>query len=184
MLKKINLIVILCLFTLVGFSYANDGKDIVVTGQYLMMDEGENGWGLGVYSFKDKKFSWYANFQISLDRVNNNTYYYDFISQSTFNDPVSDEITSGCVFNVGITRNLYKFIGVYAGLGYATVVDYLELYDSYHILAPDGHYYVDDGDSSGLNCNAGVMLFIKRVTVELGYNTFISSPYLGFGIKF
>lgn len=140
-------------------------------------------WGFGIYQIKDKKPGFYLNCQFSADSQRDN--YYDSLNKYSFDDPVIADMNEILMGNVGVTLGITEWLGLYTGIGYVSTTQTYEKYDPYHILAENGTYFVPGDDSGGgPNFNVGAVVNIKRLTLEVGYNSFLKIPYFGFGANF
>lgn len=170
---------------LVFASFPAHANDLVFTGQYLSKSEYSGGyaWGLGAYGVANSGPSLYVNGMFS---GHSDDDHYDDLDTQSFGDPIRDRKKDLGVFNVGGTFGLAESLALYAGLGYGWETGYAKKYDPTHILSDDGIYYVDDPsrDDSGLNGNAGVLLFLKNFTLEAGYHSFVEKAYFGAGWRF
>ena len=161
----------------------NAASEVAWDIEYLPSGDYEEAFGIGLYQSKPEGFGLYGNLQVTLsDREPK----YDNLNVSSFGDPVTERYQDIAIFNVGITKRLYKNLNTYAGIGYAVSRAVAQKNDPLNILANDGEYYVDDpaNDESGGNVNAGIILGVGKVVFNLGYHSFTSSPYFGIGGRF
>lgn len=184
------LLSISCLTTLFGQALAAEqsfqqGRS-VVTFQYLPNTEYETVIGAGYYNFKRAAVGGYINIQMTAQSTSERDDYYDFLNVGSFGDPVTGYISGFASLNFGMTRSYGENIGVFLGVGYASVEGYAEKFDPLYILDSDGTYLVRDSssDDSGVNGNGGFILQLSRVSVELGYHSFVEQAYVGLGFSF
>lgn len=190
---KVALSVIWCLSILLGTNgYSqNTDKDAQnhhsLTFQYMPNDLYDNPIGLGWYMGKERRFGFYLNGQFTaLSSPSDRDDYYESLNVDSFGDPVVGSISDLLIFNLGTTFLLTKYLGVYAGVGYADVTGYAEKFDPMYILDSDGGYLVRDKsiDDSGVNGNLGLILRLKWLALEAGYNSFVEDAYFGIGFAF
>ena len=154
--------------------------------QFMPNDDYESVWGAGWYSFKDKRFGFYINGQLTMQATSDRDDFYESLNVGSFGDPVTGSISDFGVLNIGATFALGNNFGLFAGIGYADVTGYAEKFDPLFILDSDGEYLVRDPslDESGENINAGLMFRLQKVSFELGHQSFAKETYLGIGIAF
>lgn len=181
-MKKLIFSLTVVLVLLININIAN--AEMVITGQYLSSSECEDALGLGIYKLNNYAVGGYGNLQASLFRRSEP--HYKSLNLNSFGDPVTSWFKDIFTINGGLTKKITKYIAVYAGIGYAYIDGIAEKYDPYHILSPDGYYYVYDpsNSSDGLNMNAGLLISVEKLAIEIGYNTFVENIYFGVGINF
>jgi len=179
-MKKLVLSLTVIMILLIGINSVN--AELTMTGQYSPSD---SALGIGSYTLNNEKIGFYGNFQLSCsDRTER--YEISDLSKAL----IVDHSKEVFIINGGLTKKLNRYIGVYTGIGYAKINGTMR--KSNYILSSDGHYYlhtpsyindpsVDDG---GLNVNIGFLIFVKKLTIEIGANTFIKNVYFGLGIRF
>lgn len=160
------------------FSLSANAKT-VVSLQYSPSSDYKTVVGLGLYNLKDKGISFYGNIQGSVH--SDDSFFYTYHDPR---DPVVDRFKTMFLVNVGITKELSQYLGAYVGLGYGETEEKVEKKSDHALLSVS--YYEDDpgGDSKGINVNGGLLISIKRLTLEIGGNTFTKNVYLGLGINF
>ncbi len=155
----------------------------VVTIQYLASGgDYEGGIGFGYYHYPPKDIGMFLNFQVGTKKGEP---YYETLGLGSFGDPVLGRYKDPLVINVGATKSFGK-VGLFAGLGYGATQGVARKYDPLHILAKDGVYFVDDPefDESGVNFTAGGTIDLGRMSMDIGFNSFTSSAYVGAGWNF
>ena len=156
----------------------------IVDIEYMPNSGGyKNTFGLGFYKFNDDGFGGYANF---LTYLGKDEPLYDTLTISSFGDPVRERYTDLTIGNIGITKKLFNNLGLYAGIGYASGTGIARKYDPLQILGSGGTYYVYDpaNDHSGVNLNAGVILMLEKLALNIGYQSFTKTAYIGIGASF
>lgn len=160
-------------------------SDLVFTGNYIGNEEysGNFAWGGGIFVVEEKGISFYGNLFMS---GHSDSDHYDSLDLESYGDPVNERKKDVTAFNFGGTFGFSENIATYMGLGFVSERGYAKKYDPTHILGEDGTYYVDDpaGDDSGVNFNPGLLVFLKRFTLEVGYHTFLQQGYVGAGWRF
>jgi hypothetical protein len=161
----------------------NAAAQSVIDFEFSPKSKYENAWGIGYYQFKEEGIGFYGNLLVTLaDRKPQ----YPSLNVASFGDPVTNRYGDLVLFNVGLTKTLAQSFAVYGGIGYGQVTGEAEKFDPLRILAPDGRYYVPDpaNDKKGFNVNAGVLLALGKLAVNVGVNSFTGSVYFGVGAKF
>jgi hypothetical protein len=181
------LLVVLVLFMMIGSSNSYAKTSGVVSLLYTPESSSyEPSYGVGIYGIHDKNISYYINLQFSSLRTSDSENYYESLDIYSFGDPVEKRFQDNFVFNFGITKSLTKYFSGYGGLGFSILSGVAKKYDPMHILGSNGTYYVpdDENDESSINFNIGTIINIKKVCIDIGYNSFRSDMYFGLGWKF
>ena len=157
-----------------------------LTFQYLPNNDYETVVGVGLYSFKYRETSYYINGQFTAQSTSERDDFYETLTVNSFGDPIVGYISDFGTLNIGMTRSLGEKFGVFAGIGYAWVEGYAEMFDPLYILSSDGYYLVRESspDDSGFNANGGAILQIGRLSLELGYHSYVKQGYAGIGLSF
>ncbi len=157
-----------------------------ITLQYLPSSDYETVVGMGFYSFRHPSPGFYFNGQVTTTTTSDRDDFYRNLSTTSFGHRVTDTISDFATLNAGVTFAASDSLGLYLGLGYATVTGYAEMFDPQHILDFDGDYLVPEPtpDDEGVNANAGLLLRFGNVSAELGYHSFLNRAYVGFGFGF
>ena len=158
----------------------------VVTFQYLPNSDYETVIGAGLYSFKRNATGFYINGQVTAQSTSERDDFFESLSVNSFGDPVTGYISDFVTANIGVTRFFGEHLGIFLGVGYASIEGYAEMFDPLYILDSDGSYLVRESslDDSGMNGNGGIILQLGRVSVELGYQSFVEQGYVGLGFSF
>ena len=138
--------------------------------------------GAGYYQFNDNGFGFYGNAQTTLKKRQP---MYQNLTVSSFGDPVTGRYKDLNVGDIGITRKISPGVGVYAGLGYATVTGEAQKRDPLQVFGTNGVYYVKDpqNDKSGANLNAGIIMLSQHLSFNIGYHSITKSAYFGIGVR-
>lgn len=157
-----------------------------VTFQYLPNSEYETVIGAGLYRFNQNATGFYLNGQVTAQSTSERDDFYESLNVNSFGDPIMGYISDFATLNVGVTRSFGEKFGVFLGVGYASIEGYAEMFDPLYILDSDGSYLVRESspDDSGVNGNGGLILQLSRVSVELGYHSFVKQGYVGLGFSF
>jgi hypothetical protein len=179
------LVLVFCGRAFAGETAAQPGQ-VAVTLQYLPNSAYETVIGLGVYSFRSSSPGFYFSGQVSTTTTSERDDYYQNLSPASFGHPVADYLSDFASVNAGMTYAVGDHLGLYLGLGYASITGYAELVDPQRILDPDGYYLVRDTvpDDNGVNVNSGLLLLLGSVSIELGYHSFIKQGFVGIGLSF
>ncbi len=188
-MNKTIVIVLFCsLLFLKEFVIAEDliipDNDFIFTFEISPANEYTGAVGLGFYHVKENDISFYVNFYGTLSGYEPD---YDSLDISSFGDPVTKKYKSLTLINLGLTKKIFDGFSIYAGVGYAGVSGKAQKYDSLHILAEDGYYYVEDPENneSGVNLNTGVLYKIYgQFEITVGYQSFSNSINIGYGYCF
>lgn len=169
----------------VGTSHDLDAEAVarrIFTIQYLAGGDYEPGLGLAFYYYPPTGIGYFAGFQIG---VKEQEPFYDDLSLGSFGDPIQERFQTPLVVNVGITKSLGR-LGIFGGVGYGSAEGIARKYDPLHILGDDGTYYVGDpqNDESGFNLTGGSTISFDKISMDIGYNSFTSSIYVGMGGNF
>ena len=156
------------------------------TLQYTPGDDYETVMGIGFYSFRRSLPSFYFSAQVTTTPTSDSDDFYKNLTTASFGHPVTGYISDFATLNAGTTYSVTDRLGLYLGLGYGSITGYAELFDYQRILDFDGYYLVRDPtpDRNGANVNAGLLLFLGGVSVEVGYHSFIQKAYVGVGFAF
>lgn len=138
--------------------------------------------GAGYYQFNDDGFGFYGNAQTTLKKRQP---MYQNLTVSSFGDPVTERYKDLNVGDIGITKKINSSVGVYAGLGYATVAGEAQKRDPLQVFGANGVYYVKypQYDKSGANFNAGIIVLSQHLAFNIGYHSITKSAYFGFGVR-
>ena len=145
----------------------------------------ESAFGLSLFNIRDDPVGGYLNFAVTLREREP---HYDNLNVDSFGDPVTDRFRERMVFAIGVTRRITHAFAVYGGIGYGWGEGKARKQDPTGILGDNGRsYYVDDpaNDEDGVNLNFGLLAMTPiGVTLEAGYHSFSSAPYVGAGWSF
>jgi len=180
-IKKLALVTIITVFLNITPAYS---KGSMLDFEYMPKTGGfESAFGIGFYQVNENAFGFYGNIQGTIKKRDS---MYDFLTVSSFGDPVTKRTKDILIGNIGITRGVIPHLGIYAGVGYASATGIAQKFDSSLILSPNGSYYVNDpaNDKSGVNFNAGILLYVDSFLVNVGWHSFTKNAYVGFGVKF
>ena len=157
-----------------------------LTFQYVPNSDYETVVGVGLYGFRYRETGYYINGQFSARTISSRDDLYENLTVNSFGDPIVDYVSEFAAFNVGITRSFSQNFGVFMGVGHASVEGFAEMFDPMYILDTDGQYFVPEPgpDDSGFNANGGAMVQLGRLSLELGYHSFIKQGYAGIGFSF
>ena len=157
-----------------------------VTFQYLPNSDYETVIGVGLYSFKYRATGFYINGQVTVQSTSERDDFYESLNVNTFGDPITGYISDFATLNIGVTHSFGENLGLFLGVGYASIEGYAEMFDPLYILDSDGTYLVRESspDDSGVNGNGGLILQLGKLSVELGYQSFIKEGYVGLGFSF
>jgi len=146
--------------------------------------------GIQVYGLNQEALSLYGDIKFSLKnpqpRQENVSRY---TAENVFGDTYQEDahvVTSGCL---GGTKMFYKakdesaFYG-FGGLGFSQDQYWRKYYDRLGILGNRGNYWIKDGETSGLNFQAGAILSKENYTITIGLDTLPSSLFVGVGYLF
>jgi len=148
--------------------------------------------GVGVKHYTDESpYGYYMNllFPYGSEELNGEIMTEDVL-QGTYN--------RNYLLNVGATKSIFSWFGIYGGLGLGMYKEY-EGWDTSGRPAinwlssalssggngtdPDIYREKSSGYKFGLNLNAGIQLLIKKYSIEAGYNTLTGRQYIGFGMS-
>lgn len=157
-----------------------------ITFQYLPNSDYETVIGMGVYTFKRFSPGFYFSGQVTTATTSERGDFYQNLSPASFGHAITDKISDFATVNAGGTYFLGDRLGLYLGIGYASITGYAELFDPQRILDGDGDYLVPDSvvDDDGVNLNSGLLMSFGNLSVELGYHSFIQQGYVGIGVSF
>jgi hypothetical protein len=172
---------ILILFSSLCISTFSIADSAIFTMDYSKPQGHRGTFGFGYYDFKEDKLGLYMNLSLAMRGSN----HYESLGINSFGDPIQNRYKESLTFNIGATKEVTKYIGIYAGIGFTSIDGIARKYDSSHILSSSGYYSVSDpaNDSSGFNTNAGFIITTSPVSFNLGYNSFTKTAYIGIGFK-
>ena len=143
-------------------------------------------YGIYFASQESTTYGWYFDFLFSIPRVKESSVY-DFNSNYTenvLNDEFRGSKKDAFSFSLGRTMELYQQLQGYAALGLGFESKYREYSDQYGILGDGGQYYIKDGNSTNVNGHIGLLLFLEKVSLKLGYESHSSGATFGIGADF
>jgi len=128
--------------------------------------------GFAYYQLLAHSIGGYSDFQMTIPEEST------FGDLSSYNaNTVRDRFHRTYIFDIGITNQFSDSFSGYLGVGYAKSEGIAKT-ESFGF----SDYYEDpENDESGLNLNAGILLTAGSIAINFGYNSFISSAYLGIG---
>jgi len=129
--------------------------------------------GFAYYSLPAHSIGWYIDLQLTIPEEST----YDELTSSR-EKYVTERFHRTTILDFGITKQFTDSFSGYAGLGYASLAGVAKIQSSYSSMS----YYDDpENDEAGLNLNAGLLITPGSLAINLGYNSFISGAYFGFG---
>ena len=147
------------------FASAQEEGAMTATG-LVMAPSGDEATmvGAGTYWTRNASLGGYFNFASSVEAGS-------FLESLSLGRSAASDAATGYVVNLGATYQIGNDIAAYGGVGLAGT-------------SPGASSPPTDVEDQGFNANVGMLVDLGDLSLDLGYNSFFTTTYVGIGFEF